>query len=92
MGFGLGTVAGLAVGTWLLRSVSELIGEAIEKATYAVAFPHSAQTPIQAPDPETIHAFDPQDVDDERIPDWMDEDYPMAGSQPMPGAPDASTH
>lgn len=80
LGTGIGVIIGLAVGTWFLNQTTEAMNKAIDKATYAVAFPHPDTPPVQVPSPETEHAFDPQEVDDELMPDWMDEDYKMAGS------------
>ena len=80
LGLGVGLVAGIAIGVLFLKETSTAMITAVERSTFAVAYPHTDKVPVTFPDLPTEHAFDPQDTDEELMPDWMDEDYPMAGN------------
>ena len=77
LGMGLGLVIGLGLGQFFMSWGFRTMQQTIDKVHYSLKYPSPPSDPVQGPEIATERAFDPQEMDTERIPDWMDEDYPM---------------
>lgn len=76
LGIGGGLALGLVLGHFLLRTGLETLQDTIAKVTYSIRFPSAPSDPVQIQAP-TEEAFKDLEADDERVPDWMDEEYTL---------------
>ena len=76
LGVGVGLALGLILGHLLMQVGLDTIQDTIAKVTYSIRFPSPQTAPVQT-EAETQEAFRDLEADDEKVPDWMDEEYTL---------------